>query len=158
MIRPRRSRSMPLAARLASRKVPVRLVSMTDDQSSSDIRSSSVSAVIPALATSTSTGPVRGLDLDERRLDGGGVGDVAAHVERPVGATAGAGGDRDLVALRQERLGDRAADAAVAAGHQHGPGCCLLVVAHAGDASDYPPVAESRCPALSGRGRCGRCR
>ena len=35
MIRPRRSRSMPLAARLASRKEPVRLVSMTDDQSSS---------------------------------------------------------------------------------------------------------------------------
>ena len=57
MIRPRRSRSMPLAARLASRKVPVRLVSMTEDQSSSLIRSSSVSLVMPALATSTSTGP-----------------------------------------------------------------------------------------------------
>ena len=56
-IRPRRSRSMPLAARLASRNEPVRLVSITDDQSSSDIRSTSVSAVMPALATSTSTGP-----------------------------------------------------------------------------------------------------
>ena len=43
MIRPRRSRSMPFAARLASRKEPVRLVSMTEDQSSSDIRSSRVS-------------------------------------------------------------------------------------------------------------------
>ena len=48
---------MPLAARLASRKEPVRLVSITEDQSSSDIRSTSVSAVMPALATSTSTGP-----------------------------------------------------------------------------------------------------
>ena len=57
MIRPRRRRSMPLAARLASRKEPVRLVSMTEDQSSSLIRSSSVSWVMPALATSTSTGP-----------------------------------------------------------------------------------------------------
>ena len=48
---------MPLLARLANRKAPVRLVSMTEDQSSSDIRSSSVSWVMPALATSTSTGP-----------------------------------------------------------------------------------------------------
>src|SRR4051794_21699992 len=57
MIRPRRSRSMPLAARLVSRKVPVRFVSITDDQSSSDIRSNRVSAVMPAFATRTSTGP-----------------------------------------------------------------------------------------------------
>ena len=56
-IRPRRSRSMPLLARLASRNDPVRLVSITEDQSSSDIRSIRVSAVMPALATSTSTGP-----------------------------------------------------------------------------------------------------
>jgi Flp pilus assembly protein TadG len=57
MIRPRRRRSMPLAARLASRNEPVRLVSMTEDQSSSDIRRTSVSAVMPAFATRTSTGP-----------------------------------------------------------------------------------------------------
>ena len=56
-IRPLRSRSIPLAARLATRNEPVRLVSMTESQSSSDIRSSSVSRVMPALATSTSTGP-----------------------------------------------------------------------------------------------------
>ncbi len=48
---------MPLAARLATRKDPVRLVSMTFDQSSSLIRRSRVSWVTPALATSTSTGP-----------------------------------------------------------------------------------------------------
>ena len=69
-IRPRRSRSMPLAARLASRNEPVRLVSMTEDQSSSDIRSSSVSLVMPALATSTSTGPCASSICGERRLDG----------------------------------------------------------------------------------------
>ena len=57
MIRPRLSRSMPLDARFASRNEPVRLVSMTDDQSSSDIRSTRVSAVMPAFATRTSTGP-----------------------------------------------------------------------------------------------------
>src|SRR6266540_4763922 len=56
-IRPLRSRSMPFAARLATRNDPVRLVSITLDQSSSVIRSSSVSRVMPALATSTSTGP-----------------------------------------------------------------------------------------------------
>ena len=48
---------MPFDARFASRYEPVRLVSMTAAQSSSDIRSSSVSLVMPALATSTSTGP-----------------------------------------------------------------------------------------------------
>ena len=54
---------------------------------------------------------VRRLDLGERRLDGRGVGDVAAHVEAPVRCAAAAGGHRDLVALGDERLGDRPADA-----------------------------------------------
>ena len=118
MIRPRRSRSMPLAARLASRNEPVRLVSMTEDQSSSDIRSTRVSAVMPALATSTSTGPCAASISRERRLDGRRVGDVAAHVEGALGRAAAARGHGDLVALGEERLGDRAADAAVAAGDQ----------------------------------------
>ena len=91
---------------------------MTADQSSSDIRSSSVSLVMPALATRTSTGPVGLLGLRERRLDGLRVGDVAPHVERALGRSAVAGGDGDLVALLDERLGDGAADAAVAAGDE----------------------------------------
>ncbi len=62
-MRPRRSRIMPLVARRTHRKAPARLVSTTDAKSSSLIRISSVSLVMPALATSTSTGPVRGLDL-----------------------------------------------------------------------------------------------
>ena len=67
------------------------------------------------------------LDLRERGLDGGRVGDVAAHVERALGRTAAAGGDGDLVALGEEGLGDGAADAAVAAGDQDGTGsdACL---------------------------------
>ncbi len=57
MIRPRRSRIMPLLARRAQRKDPARLVSTTVSQSSSLIRMRSPSLVTPALATSTSTGP-----------------------------------------------------------------------------------------------------
>ena len=57
MMRPRRSRIMPLLARRAQRKAPVRLTSMTSSNSSSVIRMSSWSRVTPALATSTSTGP-----------------------------------------------------------------------------------------------------
>ena len=40
-----------------------------------------------------------------------------------VGGAAAARGDRDLVAVRDERLGDGAADPPVAAGDQDGPGC-----------------------------------
>ncbi len=57
IIRPKRARIMARVARLATRNEPVRLVSITDDQSSSLIRISRVSRVMPALATSTSTGP-----------------------------------------------------------------------------------------------------
>ena len=48
---------MPFVARCTTRKEPVRLVSTTEVKSSSDMRSSSWSWVMPALATSTSTGP-----------------------------------------------------------------------------------------------------
>ncbi|KIX70563.1 hypothetical protein SF23_19025 [Streptomyces sp. MBRL 10] len=55
--RPFLARSMPRFARLTTRKVPVRLVSTTEAKSSSDMRISSVSLVMPALATRTSTAP-----------------------------------------------------------------------------------------------------
>ena len=55
--RPRRRRSILVRARLVTRKTAVRLVSMTSDQASSLIRRTKVSRVMPALATSTSTGP-----------------------------------------------------------------------------------------------------
>ncbi len=65
---------MPLAARLATRKEPVRFVSMTRDQSSSLIRSTRVSAVMPALATSTSTGPcAASISVNAASTDSGSV-------------------------------------------------------------------------------------
>ena len=57
IIRPQRLRSMPVAARLATRYEPVRFASSTGLKVSSLIRSSRVSSVMPALDTSTSTGP-----------------------------------------------------------------------------------------------------
>jgi len=57
MMRPLRARSMPWAARLATRYAAVRLASTTDAKSSSLMRSSSPSLVMPAFDTSTWTGP-----------------------------------------------------------------------------------------------------
>ena len=59
IIRPRRARTMPDAARFATRYVPARFVSTTVVKSASLMRSSSPSFVMPAFATSTSTGPKR---------------------------------------------------------------------------------------------------
>ncbi len=56
-IRPNFAFIIPFVARLTTRKVPVRFVSMTLVKSSSDMRSRSWSFVMPAFATSTSTGP-----------------------------------------------------------------------------------------------------
>ena len=57
MIRPKRFLIIGRTACRATRNAPVRLVAMTASQSSSLIRSSSVSRVMPAFATSTSTLP-----------------------------------------------------------------------------------------------------
>ena len=118
-MRPRRSRSIPLAARLATRKEPVRFVSMTVDQSSSLIRSSRVSWVIPALATSTSTGPCASSTCAKAASTDVGVGHVADDAERAFGWLTAAVGDRDLVPRGDERLGDGAADAAVSSGDEY---------------------------------------
>ena len=78
-IRPRRSRIIPFAARRTQRKAPVRLVSMTRVPLLVAHPHEQLVLVMPALATSTSTGPCVCLDLGERGVDGRGVGDVAAH-------------------------------------------------------------------------------
>ena len=57
MMRPNFALIMPFEARLTTRNAPPRLVSTTVSKSSSDIRISSVSRVMPAFATTTSTGP-----------------------------------------------------------------------------------------------------
>ena len=56
-MRPNLALSMPFDARFTTRKAPERFVSMTEVKSSSVIRMSKVSLVMPALATTTSTGP-----------------------------------------------------------------------------------------------------
>ena len=55
--RPFFRRMKPLVARCTTRKAPVRLVSMTSWKSASFMRTSRLSLVMPAFATSTSTGP-----------------------------------------------------------------------------------------------------
>ena len=89
-------------------------------------------------------GAVRLLDLGEGAVDVLGVGDVAAHGEEARRRLTAAVGDRDVVAEAAERLGDRAADAPVAPGHQHRsghvrtpPGRSTVV---ADDARGYPWV------------------
>ena len=116
--RPRRSCSIPLDARFATRHEPARLVSTTSAKSSSDIRMISWSRVTPALATSTSTGPWLGLDLGEGGVDRGRVGDVAPHAGQALGRLAGPVGDGDPVARVGERPRDGQPDAAVATGDQ----------------------------------------
>ena len=118
MTRPHRARSMPFEARLTTRNVPPRFVATTLSKSSSVMRSSSVSLVMPAFATTISTGPSCALDLGERGIDGCGIRHVCAHGERALGSLAGARGDGDLVAVGDEALGDGAADAAVASGDE----------------------------------------
>ena len=58
------------------------------------------------------------LDLGERGVDGRGIRHIRSDGERAFGTLAGPGGDGDLVALRDEALGDGAADAAVASGDE----------------------------------------
>src|SRR3546814_10627436 len=57
MTRPQRARIILGTTRFATRQVAVRFVSTTAAKSSSDIRTSRPSRVIPAHATSTSTAP-----------------------------------------------------------------------------------------------------
>ena len=118
MTRPHRARSMPFDARLTTRNAPPRFVATTLSKSSSLMRSSSVSFVTPAFATTISTGPRVALHLGERGVDGRGIRHIRAHRERSLGTLARAGGDGDPVALRDEALGDGAADAAVSAGDE----------------------------------------
>ena len=121
-MRPQRPRSIFVAARLATRQAPLRLVSTTRLNCSSLIRMISVSSVMPALATSTSTGSELVLDRRERRVDRGGVGDVAGDPEQAGGRPGAPVGDGDPVALPGEGLRDGEADAPVAAGDQNRPG------------------------------------
>ena len=89
---------------------------------SSLIRSSSVSSVMPALDTSTSTGPCSASTAANAASTAARVGHVALDAEQAVGRAAAAVGHGDPVALGGEGPGDGQADAAVAAGDEHGSG------------------------------------
>ena len=102
-MRPHRARSIARLARLATRNAPVRLASMTRVNWSSVMRMSSVSSVMPALATRTSTGTLVRLDLFERPVDRIGVGDIAFDAEQTVGRTRTAVRDGHLVAVGGSR-------------------------------------------------------
>ena len=104
-------------ARWAARNAPVRLASMTLSNRSSVIRIMNASWEMPALDTSTSTGPEL-LDLGEGTVDGLVVGDVAHDAEQTLGRPGSAVGDGDLVPVGGQPPCDRQADAPVAAGHQ----------------------------------------
>ena len=84
MMRPLCSRSILATARLATRNDPVRLASITSRKACSLMRSISASPVIPALATSTSTGLQRSSMAAIGRLDVLAVADVAAHRQEAV--------------------------------------------------------------------------
>ena len=92
---------------------------MTASHSSSVIRSSSVSRVMPALATSTSTGPCSASTATNAASTSS--ASVTSHriAEKTVGRLARPVGHRDPVALRREHLRGGKPDTAAAAGDEH---------------------------------------
>ena len=105
-------RSIFATARLATRNDPMRLASTTSRKAASLIRSSSESLVMPALATSTWTGPHRSSMETKAAVDFVVVAHVAAHGEeavriRALGCRRGIGRTKrrgDLVAVGEEPL------------------------------------------------------
>ena len=99
---------------------------MTDVKSSSLMRSSRPSLVMPALDTSTSTGPNCCLDCGERGVDARRRRDVALTRRTGRRAAARVVGDGDLVAERGEALRAGQADASRAAGDEDRRGSPLV--------------------------------
>ena len=83
MIRPHRARSMRLAARLATRKAPVRLASRTRVKSSSFIMQQEGVGVRPGGVDQDLDRPELLLDRGEGGVDRLGVGDVARTGKQP---------------------------------------------------------------------------
>ena len=89
-------------------------------KSSSVMRSSSVSRVMPALATRTSTGPWCSSTAANAASSDVRVGDVGLHARStPAGGSPDAVGDGHVVAELHEGLGDLPADPSVAACDEH---------------------------------------
>ena len=122
-------------ARFVTRYEPVRFVSMTSCQASSPMRRTSVSRVIPALATRTSTGPhaasmvsyaamtCSGSVTSQRTGRKRSASPATASGESPAAPLAGPAGippvrDGDVVAVAEEPRRTGGADATGAAGDE----------------------------------------
>ena len=81
-----------------------------------------MSSVMPALATSTSTGPSSFSTSVKAASTAAESVMSHSHAEQALGRAAAPVGDRDPVALLRERLRDGQADAPVASGHQYRAG------------------------------------
>src|SRR5579871_4352133 len=97
MIRPSRARTIPGTARLTTRNAPPRFVSTTDVKSSSVIRSTRLSLVIPALATTTDTFPSPSSTV--RKAESTDAGDATSHCTENAPST-GTGTARYVAATR----------------------------------------------------------
>ena len=87
-MRPRLSRSMPFDGAPGDPEGAGEVgVEHVGEGRPSDHRRSSVSLVMPALATSTSTGPCSASTSSKAASTVGRVGDVAAHAEQPSGGS-----------------------------------------------------------------------
>ncbi len=114
MMRPKRARSMPFEARLTTRKVPPRFVATTLSKSSSLMRRSSVSFVMPGVRDDDLDRTELLLHLGERGVESRGIRHVRTDGERALRSFPAAGGDGDPVPDAHEALCDGAADAAIA--------------------------------------------
>ena len=95
-MRPQRAFSMPLEARFTTRNAPPRFVSTTVSNSSSLIRISRVSLVMPAFATTTSTGP----SSASTWLNAASTDAASVTSARTVSAPAGPSPERAVTATR----------------------------------------------------------
>ena len=126
MIRPARRRSMPRSAARVRRNGAVRSTSSTACQSSSFMRSASMSRVRPALLTRMCQRAGRRFGRRDQRVGRGRVAQVGGADMRALAEFRGQrlqrlpprAGQHHRRALRVQRAGDRGADAARGAGDQ----------------------------------------
>ena len=89
-MRPQRARTIARTDCLATRKAPARLASITAAKSSSDMRSTSLSRVMPALHTTISGAPSRSVvSASALATDSGSVTSQRTHVRLWASASGG---------------------------------------------------------------------
>ena len=111
MIRPWRAFIMPRSTPFASRKAGFRLVAMIASHSSSFMRSSRLSRVMPALLTRMAIGAEARLDVSERRDHRRAVGDVELDSGARVAGFLEIRGDRGRALVRRRGADHRRARA-----------------------------------------------